>query len=452
MAKSIPNSELDEVEAIIGRHADGVAYAMIAAALPGIAGFNLKRRLKKLVADKRVHRRGARKGTRYFPVLRTETPTAESISLSPEATAARQIVRKPLTERKPVGYDRSFLDAYRPNVTWYLPAEVRQHLRQIGDAPAQAGPAGTYARRIMERLLIDLAWNSSRLEGNTYTLLDTQKLIAHGRTATGKAARDAQMILNHKQAIEFLIDSAETIDFDRLTLLNLHALLSQNLLENSAAEGRLRMVEVGIERSTFLPLSIPQLVEECFQQVCDTAKAIGDPMEQSFFVLVHIPYLQPFEDVNKRVSRLAANITFVKQNLVPISFVDLPQDVYVDGLLALYENKHIELLRDAFVWAYERSAARYAAVRQTLGDPDPFRLGYREEIFAAVSETVTEAEDVDDANRRIVAYSAQNIPLEERAKFVEVVETELLNLHEGNIARYRLRPSQFAEWQRKKAT
>src|SRR3546814_4754836 len=118
------------------------------------------------------------------------------------------------------------------------------------------------------------------------------------------------MILNHKDAIEFLAGSAEDIGINRYTILNLHAMLANNLLADKAAAGRLRHIGVGIERSAFHPLEVPQLIEECFDQILWAAAAIIDPFEQAFFVMAHLPYLQPFDDVNKRVSRLAANIPF----------------------------------------------------------------------------------------------------------------------------------------------
>src|SRR6185437_14591451 len=107
--------------------------------------------------------------------------------------------------------------------------------------------------------------------------------------------------------------------------------------------------------------------------------------------MVHIPYLQPFEDVNKRVSRLAANIPLIRLNLAPLSFVDVPRDLYVQGLLGVYECADVSLLKDVFIYAYEHSAARYSEVRQTLGDPDPFRLRYREAIRQVISEVITRA-------------------------------------------------------------
>src|SRR6266581_1625644 len=184
------------------------------------------------------------------------------------------------------------------------------------------------------------------------------------------------MILNHKAAIELLVDQASETGFNRYTILNLHALLSDNLLDPQAC-GRLRRVPVGVARTVYHPLEVPQLIEECFQQFLDTATAIQDPFEQAFFAMVHLPYLQPFEDVNKRVSRLAANIPFVKHNLAPLSFVDVPERAYIEGTLGVYEVRRVELARDVFAWAYERSCQRYTVVRDALPQPDPLRLRNR---------------------------------------------------------------------------
>ena len=106
------------------------------------------------------------------------------------------------------------------------------------------------------------------------------------------------------------------------------------------------------------------------------------------FVMAQLPYLQPFDDVNKRVSRLAANIPLIKANFVPLSFEDVPRDLYTEAILGVYEMKRVELLRDVFIWAYGRSAARYAAVRQSLGEPDPFRLQYRSELRDVIGRVI----------------------------------------------------------------
>jgi fido (protein-threonine AMPylation protein) len=308
-------------------------------------------------------------------------------------------------------------------------------------------PAGTYVRQIAHRLLIDLSWNSSRLEGNTYSLLETERLLSSGEAAVGKNALEAQMILNHKEAIEFLIASAGEIGFNRYTLLNLHALLSDNLLEDPQASGRLRSVAVGIGQTVFHPIEGPQRIEECFQQILDTAAAIEDPFEQAFFAMVQLPYLQPFEDVNKRVSRLAANIPLIQRNLCPLSFVDVSQQTYISAMIGVYELNRVELLRDVFVWAYKRSCARYSALRQSLGEPDPFRVRYRLLITETVSEVVRARMSKVQAIAFIRSFADEQVPIKDKARFIEVTETQLMSLHEGSIARYRLRPSEFQEWQ-----
>jgi hypothetical protein len=206
----------------------------------------------------------------------------------------------------------------------------------------------------------------------------------------------------------------------------------------------LRRISVGIGNSVYHPLEVPQLIEECFQQVIDTAAAIRNPFEQAFFAMVHLPYLQPFEDVNKRVSRLAANIPFVRENLSPLSFIDVPERAYVEGLLGVYELNRVDLLRDVFVWAYERSAQRYVAIRQSLGEPDKFRLRFRNELIEVVGDIVRQqlSPTVDEVTKA----ASNRVPKENLDDFVRMTTNELENLHEGNFARFRLRPSEFQAW------
>lgn len=420
----------------------------------------MKRRLAKLLEAGRIRRKGTGKGTRYFMVEAATAPAAmlneddapldtESglfAMLSPSGRALQRRIHKPLSQRTPVGYDRTFLSGYHSNETFYLSLREREHLAKVGHVPDGAQPAGTYVRQILGRLLIDLSWNSSRLEGNTYSLLDTVRLFELARSAEGKSAEETRMILNHKAAIEYLVEAADEISFNRHTILNLHALLSDGLLPDPHASGRLRRVPVGIGGSVYMPIENAAVVEECFGELLRAAGAIEDPFEQAFFVIVQLPYLQPFEDVNKRVSRLAANIPFIRRNLSPLSFVDVSDEIYTDAMLAIYEFNDIALARDMFLWAYERSAGRYAAVRQTLGAPDPFRTRYREELNEIVGDIVRARLDKSVASRRLVRYAAENIPDRDHARFIELVETELIAMHDGNFARFRLRPSEYFAW------
>jgi Fic family protein len=198
----------------------------------------------------------------------------------------------------------------------------------MGKTADGESPAGTYSRAILNRLLIDLSWASSHLEGNTYTRLDTRELIEEGKAAKGKATIETQMILNHKAAIELLVENVFDAKFNHFTLMNLHSALAENLLPNPADEGRIRQHAVDIGKSTYRPLSTPQQIEEVLGLLLGKAQAIADPFEQSFFMMVHLPYLQPFADINKRTSRLAANLPLFRANLCPLTFLDVPEQAY----------------------------------------------------------------------------------------------------------------------------
>lgn len=404
--------------------------------------------------------------------LRPPAPSSApmQVPLSAQGLEIRDRIRQPLPTRPTVGYQRAWLDAYRPHDTAYLSPEHRARLWELGrtalpvhdaqypltnpqqNPPAGLLPAGTYARQIFDRLLVDLSWASSRLEGNTYTQLDTQNLIEFGQAAQGKDAMETQMVLNHKAAIEMLVDNAAdasaNIGFNRFTILNLHAILSDNLITDPLASGRLRTREVRISGTSYIPLAVPQQLQDNFDIVLAKAAQIQDPFEQAFFAMVHLPYLQAFEDVNKRVSRLAANIPLLQHNLCPLSFVDVPQAAYAEGLIGVYELQRTELLRDVFVWAYERSCQRYLHIRQTLAEPDAFRLQYRDAIQQTVQQIVrgnlrgTPSDIAQVASSLIAPSGLQSL--------TEAVTVDLAHLYEGNVARYRLKLSELNQWQHRR--
>ncbi len=453
MANQIPNAALAEIESAVRHHVgDPSAQEILRALAAPIPLRTLQYRLKHLVSRGRLLKIGEGRSAKYrlAHIASSATGFGEEdsfiIPLSQPSASVRDYIRQAPAARRPVGYDRGFLDRYRPNVTFYLNEAERRHLAALGRPPIAQQPAGTYVRQVLSRLLVDLSWNSSRLEGNTYSLLDTRRLIEFGQEAEGHARIETQMILNHKDAIEFLVGPAESIGFNRYTILNLHALLANNLLHDPTAAGRLRHIAVGVERSTFHPLEVPQLIEECFDRILATAEAIADPFEQAFFIMVQLPYLQPFDDVNKRVSRLAANIPFIKGNLSPLSFADISRQTYTEATLGIYELNKVEFLKDVFLWAYERSAARYVAVRQSLGEPDPFRLRYRAQLREVVADFIRARTGRKEAIRHLAAWAVKRIETADRDRFIETAEAELTGLHEGNFARYQVLPSEFSAW------
>ena len=424
----------------------------------------LLRRLDEMVQRGEIKRIGKARATKYrlastrvisnpptreseSMILREDVPAAEKSDPDDSLRDLRDYFREHYSLRKPTGYRREFLDSYVPNETEHLPASLRQHLRAKGQSEEMAQlPPGTYARQVLDRLVIDLTWNSSRLEGSTFSLLETDFLLQQGRSEDPVRVMEARMVLNHKAAIEFLVESPDELGFNRYTFLNLHSVLTEGLLKNWEAEGALRTCPVGIGGSVYHPTNNPALIEECFDLILQKAAAIRDPLECCFFLMVQLPYLQPFEDGNKRTSRLAANIPLIRANMSPLSFVDVPVRDYTNGILGVYELNRLELLREVFVHAYERSAYRYAAIRDELGEPEPILMRYRTEIADFTREVVVNRLGKLEAAALLRRWAAKNITASERARFIEVMEMRLLAMSAGSIVRVRVRPSEFEAW------
>lgn len=418
-----------------------------------------QRILSQMLGAGRIRAEGEARARRYFAVKTGQALVAkdgnadqaiapdafpQAITLSADSRDILAYVDQPIQVRKPVGYQTDFLDSYVPNKTAYLPLALRRQLRQMGTTAQADAPAGTYSREILGRLLIDLSWASSHLEGNTYSRLDTRALIEQGQVAQGKAALETQMILNHKSAIELMVSNLDQAQFNRFTLMNLHSALAENLLPNPADEGRIRQHAVDIGRSVYRPLAGERQINTAFDAMLAKLQKIKDPFEQSFFVMVHLPYLQPFADINKRTSRLAANLPLFRANLCPLTFLDVPEQAYSRAMLGVYEMTRVELLRDVYVWAYERSAQEYLAVRQELVQPDPLRLAWRDLLKQTVQAIVMQPK-ADELALITQAIKAA-VPVRERSAVKGLIIEELRRLHEGVLARYGLRPSDFEKW------
>ena len=208
-------------------------------------------------------------------------------------------------------------------------------------------------------------------------------------------------------------------------------------------EGRLRSRACPIPGSAYSPPAEPRTVADAFLRLLATAAAIADPFEQSFFLLVHLSYLRPFSAGDTALARLAADIPLLRRNAAPIAYRGIPAALFSEAVLAVCERNDVALLRDLFLAAGELSRAADPPAPPL---PDPFRLQYRTEIKAAVREVVLAGEAAAEAERRIRAHGQARLPREARARFLAAVEAELASLHDGNFARYQLRPSEFAAW------
>ena len=164
-------------------------------------------------------------------------------------------------------------------------------------------------------------------------------------------------------------------------------------------------------------------------------------------MMVHLPYLQPFADINKRTSRLAANLPLFRANLCPLTFLDVPEQAYSRATLGVYEMTRVELMRDLYVWAYERSTQEYLAIKQDLSEPDPVRLVWRDFIKQTIRDVIIHrrVDPISTIKQRVF----EHIPLDERSYVESLVVEELRRVHEGVLSRYGLRPSEFEAWKTK---
>ena len=370
-------------------------------------------------------------------VATAKTALAVGPAWSAKALELRSHLHAPIATREAVTYRRQFVDDYVPNQSYLLPSELATSLWDAGRVQGQQ-PASTYARKVLEQLLIDLSWHSSRLEGNRKSLLDTKALFAKGRTAGDDL--EASMLLNHKDAIEFMVDAAPEYGITVPVVRNIQSLLMQGLLESPDSLGAIRQTVVNITDSVYVPTQVPTLLEEMLGIVVEKAQQIKNPVEAAFFMWVNIAYLQPFEDGNKRTSRLCANLPLMLSNCAPLSFLDVEQQDYALAVTGVYERLDMSLATELFEWTYRRSIAKYRVILESLGGPDPFRARLREQLGDAVRNVVLENKPARKASDEL------SLDLADKEAFLDMLLKELKSLETYNCARYRLSLRRTEEW------
>lgn len=445
--------QLEEILKVLERNPGGLRRGAIAEKLSFYLNVKtLQRRLAHLlktgVIDVKRGKEGDRRAGKYFIAAaraKAEIPEDSETIFSEDSQGVLKGLKRPVHLRERVAYRRLFLEEYIPNKTFYIPIEKREALEKAGRRAGEKLAAGIYARQICQKLLIDLSYNSSRLEGNNYSKLDTQKLIEQGISAEGRIYEETVMVMNHKEAILFLIEHAREIQLAPLTIFNLHSLLSQDLLRNPQSCGSIRRIDVDIGKSTYKPLNNPHQLTEIFELILIKARKIEDPFEQSFFVLIHLSYLQAFEDANKRTARLSCNIPFIKENLCPLSFTDVPRGDCSAALLSVYEQNDIRPMLDLYCWAYRRSCKQYRAAKDAPSAIDTFRIEYRQQRKDVMGQIVKKTLRGVDAERLIEVYCREN-KIEEADCFAAMTLADLKTLHSGAIAGLGISEEELQNW------
>ncbi|MFV8530396.1 Fic family protein [Ralstonia pseudosolanacearum] len=222
----------------------------------------------------------------------------------------------------------------------------------------KAPHADVASRKVFAQLLVDLAWNSSRLDGARYSRDAAEELLNGGAL---RCDVDTVMLLNHKAAIEFLVDCVAQEGPSSGVIQNLHAILMQDLVPDSSSLGAIRNGPLGIAGTLYSPMQGPNEIDAMLTSIVQKAAFIANPVEAALFLWVQLAYLQPFEHGNASTSRLAASIPLLLQNCVPLTFQDVTRGDYARAMFAVYELRDATLAADLLSWTYQRSVRKYAA-------------------------------------------------------------------------------------------
>jgi Fic family protein len=208
----------------------------------------------------------------------------------------------------------------------------------------------------MERLAIDLSWKSSQIEGNTYSLLETEQLLKEKQTASGKTKDEAIMLLNHKDALDFILANPGYINPIAVSVIeDIHSILIKEL----NISRNIRNTRVGISGTNYKPLDNEFQIKEALLSMCNLINEKMNVFEKALLSLLLISYIQPFSDGNKRTGRIISNAIFIKYNYCPISFRTVDSIAYKKAMLIFYEQNNIQPFKQIFIDQFDFAVRTY---------------------------------------------------------------------------------------------
>jgi Fic family protein len=211
-------------------------------------------------------------------------------------------------------------------------------------------------KKELERLAIDLSWKSSQIEGNTYTLLETERLLKEKNTASGKTKEEAIMLLNHKDALDFIIEHDDYLNPLTVSKIeDIHSILTKEL----AVDRNLRKRRVGISGTNYKPLDNEFQILEALRNTCDVINGKESVFEKALLALVLISYIHPFMDGNKRTARIVSNAILMNYDYCPLSFRTVDSINYKKAMLLFYEQNNISSIKDIFINQFEFAVRTY---------------------------------------------------------------------------------------------
>ena len=201
-------------------------------------------------------------------------------------------------------------------------------------------------RKEMERLGVDLSWKSSQIEGNTYSLLETERLLKDKQTASGKTKEEAIMLLNHKDALDFVLDVPDYLkELSVHRIEDIHSILTKEL----EVDRNIRHRRVGITGTNYRPLDNEFQIREALEDTCTLVNGKDNVFEKALLTLVLLSYIQAFVDGNKRTARITSNAILIANGYCPISFRTVDSIDYKKAMLMFYEQNNIAAFKKIFI-------------------------------------------------------------------------------------------------------
>jgi Fic family protein len=309
----------------------------------------VKRGLKTLVEKKYIQTEGKAKGTRY------QISPSYAITRPIELDSYFQLEIDERIIQNSFNFD--LISNILPEIPLFNAAEISK-LTELQHRYVANISALTDAQlsKELERLAIDLSWKSSQIEGNTYSLLETERLLKDKLTAEGKTQAEASMLLNHKAALDFIIEQPDYLNPIQVSRIeDIHSILVKDL----GVERNIRTHRVGISGTNYMPLDNDHQIREAMQHMCVLVNSKQNIFEKALLLLVLLSYIQPFDDGNKRTARIVSNACLMHYSHCPLSFRTVDSVHYKKAMLLFYEQNNISAFKSIFIDQFEFAVNTY---------------------------------------------------------------------------------------------
>lgn len=344
----VDNRELEIIE-FIKKSGEVSSREIYESVSESVSYATVKRVLSKLLGENLLIKKGRGKSTRYLI-----SPTYEILHpIDIDTYYEREIDERQIKE----SFNFQLIPVALKNSSVFTPNELEElRLLQEQFEKNVSDLSEIEFNKELERLAIDLCWKSSQIEGNTYSLLETERLLKEKETAAGKTKEEAIMLLNHKDAIDFIVENPDYLSPLSVSKIeDIHGLLIKEL----GVEKNIRSRRVGISGTNYRPLDNEYQIKEALSNMCDLVNTKECIFEKALLLLVLISYIQPFVDGNKRTARIVSNAILINHKHCPISFRTIDSIEYKKAMLLFYEQNNISNFKEIFIDQYRFAVNTY---------------------------------------------------------------------------------------------